>query len=104
MSRPARLDEGAVAAWLRAHRRWCLEGGHLVAEVRTRDYPSSVKILDAQVELAERLDHHPNVSLGRCHLRFELWTHDRGGLTSLDLDYAEGLDAVLEGFAPYLIN
>ena len=104
MTRPPRLDDGAVAAWLGEHRRWHLEGGHLVAEVVTRDYPSSVRILDAQVELAERLAHHPIVTLGWRRLRFELWTHDRGGLTRLDLDYGEGLDAVLQEFAPFVVS
>jgi pterin-4a-carbinolamine dehydratase len=26
---------------------------------------------------------------------FELWTHDRGGLTALDLEYAQTLDELI---------
>ena len=96
MTRPARLEPNVVAQWLEVHTLWRLEDGHLVRELATTDYPSSVRILDDQVELAERLDHHPIVTLGYCHLRFELWTHDRGGLTRLDLDYAVGLDVIVE--------
>jgi len=33
---------------------------------------------------------------GYRRLRFELWTHDRGGLTQLDLEYAEGLDSIID--------
>jgi 4a-hydroxytetrahydrobiopterin dehydratase len=51
--------------------------------------------VQAQVALAERLDHHPVVTLGYRKVRFELWTHDQGGLTQLDLEYAEGLDELL---------
>lgn len=95
MSRPLRLDDGAIASWLGEHVLWQVEGGHLVREVKTTDYASSVAILDAQVNLAETLDHHPIVTLGYRHLRFELWTHDRGGLTELDERYAEGLDELI---------
>jgi 4a-hydroxytetrahydrobiopterin dehydratase len=98
VTRPARLEPGVVGEWLKVHALWRVEGDHLVREFATVDYPSSVRILDDQVELAEHLDHHPIVTLGYCHLRFELWTHDRGGLTRLDLDYAEGLDTIVERF------
>ena len=95
MTRPPRLEEEVVAAWLASHGPWREEGGHLVREIVTTDYPSSVRILDAQVALAEGLDHHPIVTLGYRTLRFDLWTHDRDGLTQLDLDYAEGLDRIV---------
>lgn len=96
MSRPALLDSEVLGAWLVARPQWRIVEGHLVRDVVTVDYPSSVAIIQAQVGLAERLDHHPIVLLGYCSARFELWTHDRGGLTQLDLDYAQGLDAIIE--------
>ena len=95
MSRPTLLDEQVVASWLVEHPRWTIENAHLVREIATKDYPSAVQILEAQVALAEGLDHHPIVTLGYRHVRFELWTHDRGGVTQLDLSYATGLDAVV---------
>ena len=95
MTRPALLEPATINEWLASRPRWRLEAAHLVRELTTVDYPSSVRLLTAQVPLAEELDHHPIVELGYCTLRFELWTHDRGGLTSLDLAYAEGLDEII---------
>ena len=92
MTSPERLDGTSVATWLRSHPNWQLVDAHLVREIRTTDYPSAVEIVQAQVATAQRLDHHPLITVGYCRLRFELWTHDRGGLTQLDLDYAEALD------------
>jgi 4a-hydroxytetrahydrobiopterin dehydratase len=69
---------------------------HLFRYVRTTDYLSGARIIEAQVALAERLDHHPIVTFEYRRLRFEVWTHDRDGLTQLDLDYAEGLDELLD--------
>jgi 4a-hydroxytetrahydrobiopterin dehydratase len=94
------LDDGVVREWLARHATWRLDQGHLVREVDTIDYPSAVAIVGALVSTAEGLDHHPIITIGYRHLRFELWTHDRGGLTQLDLDYANALDLLLrERFA-----
>ena len=97
MSRPPRLDEADVGEWLAQHPTWRLEEGHLIREIDTVDYPSSVTLVDSLVATAEQLDHHPIITIGYRHLRFELWTHDRGGLTHLDLDYANALDALASG-------
>ena len=104
MNRPSRLDDAVVQTWVTAHPTWHLEDAHLIREIRTTDYPSGARLIQAQVTLAERLDHHPFVTLGYRKVRFELWTHDQGGLTQLDLDYAEGLEALLaDEFADVVI-
>lgn len=95
MKRPDRLDDDVVDEWLERHGTWRRSDGHLVRELKTKDYPTSVAILSSQVELAERLDHHPIATLGYRELRLDLWTHDRSGLTQLDLDYAAGFDEIV---------
>lgn len=95
MTRPERLDDTSVARWLQSHPTWHLVDAHLVREIRTTDYPSAVRILEAQIDTAQRMDHHPDVVVGYCRVRFELWTHDRAGLTQLDLDYADELDEIV---------
>ena len=95
MNRPALLDDEVVAAFVRDHAQWRVDDGHLVRELVTTDYPTAVLVVDEQVALCERLDHHPVVTIGYRTLRFELWTHDRDGLTELDLDYAAQLDEMI---------
>ena len=96
MSRPERLDDDIVASWLTGHPAWILENDHLVRELRTVDYPSGVAIVAAQVDLAQRLDHHPIATVGYREVRLVLFTHDRGGITRLDLEYADAFDQLLE--------
>jgi 4a-hydroxytetrahydrobiopterin dehydratase len=95
VTRPPRLDDDVVAQWLREHPKWRRHDAHLVREFATVDYPSAARVVAEQVELAERLDHHPIVTVGYREVRVELWTHDRGGLTQLDLDYATAFDELL---------
>jgi len=54
------------------------------------------------VPLAERLDHHPVATVGYRELRLELWTHDRNGITQLDLDYGDGFEKLLAHYADLL--
>ncbi len=104
MTRPERLADGVAESWIASHPAWQVEDSHLVREIVTTDYPSGARLIQSQVALAEGLDHHPNVSLGYRRVRFELWTHDREGLTQLDLDYAEGLDSIIAGeFAEFVV-
>lgn len=99
-----RLEDFVVRSWITAHPKWRLEDGHLIREVTTIDYPSGARLIQAQVPLAERLNHHPIVTFGYRIVRFELWTHDQRGLTQLDLDFAEGLESLLAGeFAEFVV-
>jgi 4a-hydroxytetrahydrobiopterin dehydratase len=83
---------------------WRVEDSHVVREIATVDYPSGARLIEAQVQLAERLNHHPDIVLGYCRVRFEVWTHDQGGLTQLDLDYADGLDSLVgQDFADFVL-
>jgi 4a-hydroxytetrahydrobiopterin dehydratase len=104
VTRPVLLDDPVVDAWLGEHARWHRDGQHLVAELTTLDYPSAVRVVDAQVDLAEALDHHPLITLGYRSVRLDLWTHDRGGLTQLDLDYAQAFDDLVAGEFSNLIT
>jgi 4a-hydroxytetrahydrobiopterin dehydratase len=104
LTRPSLLDDRFVREWITAHPRWDLENAHLVRYVRTTDYSSGARLIEAQVALAERLQHHPDITFMYRRVRFEVWTHDRDGLTQLDLDYAEGLDLLIdEGFAEFMV-
>jgi len=105
VTRPSLLDGSALDTWLAEHRNWQCEDGHLVRHLRPRDYASGVRVVVAQVGIAEELDHHPRITVGYRELRVELWTHDLGGVTVRDLDYAGAFDElILRSFADALVD
>ena len=103
MTRPPLLDDAVVVAWLEENPKWRRIDGHLVRELTTVDYPSSIDVVAAQVDVAEGLDHHPRVTIGNREVRLELWTHDRKGLTQLDLEYAQSFDQLVEERFPDVV-
>jgi pterin-4a-carbinolamine dehydratase len=94
VSRPEPLGASAVAAFVAAT-DWRLEGGHLVREVALPDYQHGVDLVVAQGALAASLDHHATLTLGYATLRVDLWTHDRGAITALDVRFATAFDELV---------
>ena len=67
---------------------------------RTVELPSFRAAVDALVEIAdvaEEMDHHPDLDLRWRTLRISVVTHSAGGLTELDLELARRVDALLPG-------
>ncbi len=95
MRRPSLLEASAVAAWCRDHPEWHLEHDHLVRVVRAPSHRAAADLVVAQVAVAERLDHHAVVTLVDREVRVELWTHDRGGITELDVAFAADFDQLV---------
>ncbi len=95
--RPPLLAPAEVDHWLAAHPAWRVGNGHLVREWRARSHREAARVILDQTAIADRLDHHAVLTLTYRDLRVELWTHDRGGLTALDLAYGDALDELLAG-------
>ena len=49
---------------------------------------AAVALIAAVAEVAEELDHHPDLELHWTRLDLSLWTHVRGGVTQLDVELA----------------
>ena len=90
-----RLEPAEVEAVLATHHAWHREGDGLVRVVDVATYQRGVDLVVAQAEVAERLDHHASVTLEVNRIRFEVWTHDRGGITERDVDFIDEVDRLV---------
>ena len=74
------------------------QGGveHLYRDV---DVPadSQDELESAVMTVANELNHHPEVERRDDGMRFVLWSHDAGGVTSRDIELAARIDQVLSG-------
>ena len=62
---------------------------------RSFDFPAYRAALDFTLrvgELAEEVDHHPEIVLSYGNVRVQLWTHKVDGLTARDFDLAARID------------
>lgn len=67
---------------------WRRDGDALTASIEATDFPSAITLVDAVADLAERLNHHPDIDIRWRRTTWTLSTHDAGGLTQLDVELA----------------
>lgn len=73
---------------------WKLERGRLVRTYPFEGFLDGLSFVNAIAWLAEAMNHHPDVQLCWGSVRIELWTHDANGLTRLDRELAERIEAL----------
>ncbi len=92
--RPPLLTEAEVAVKLESFPEWFLEQGQLTRTAEAKDFSTVMQWVDAIAEVAEAMDHHPDIDVRWTKLRVSVMTHDKGGLTTLDFELAERVDAI----------
>ena len=73
---------------------WAHTGGALHARFHAPSVPAALALLAQAFEVAEEMDHHPDVDLRREQVRLALSTHDVGGVTQLDVELAHRVTGI----------
>ena len=71
-----------------------LAGGKLRRELRFADFVEAFGFMARVALIAEAMGHHPEWSNVWNRVTIELTTHDTGGLSDLDLQLAQRIDAL----------
>lgn len=90
------LDDDEIQSSLRSLDGWERDGDHITREYTVDDFVSAVDLVDAFVQPAEDLNHHPDLSVSWGSVGVSVTTHDAGGLTELDFELAEKYNRIYE--------
>jgi 4a-hydroxytetrahydrobiopterin dehydratase len=93
MSRRKLTDE-EIAASLTELDGWKVHGEWLKKRFDFRNFADSLAFVNKVGEIAEELDHHPDLKFGWGYAEIDLTTHDKGGLTHNDFDVAKRIDGI----------
>ena len=74
---------------------WSLEGGKLHRELRFDDFSAAWGFMCRAALVAEKLDHHPEWFNVYSTVRIDLSTHDVGGVSPFDVEFARRVNALL---------
>ena len=79
------------------HPDWILslEGKSITRKISTRDFNHSLALVRQVAELAEKINHHPDIALGWGYCNISYTTHSISRLSELDFRCAEQVDALL---------
>ena len=87
------LSPGQIADKLAALSGWREDEGKIKKRYEFDNFAQSLAFVNKAGEIADAVDHHPDIRLGWGYAEFEITTHDRGGLTDHDFDLATRIDA-----------
>ena len=92
MAEGSLLDDAALAGALVSREGWRVEEGRLRRSFTFPTFARAMGFMTAAAIVAEGLDHHPEWTNRYRDVDVVLWTHDRGGITALDLRLASAMD------------
>jgi 4a-hydroxytetrahydrobiopterin dehydratase len=74
---------------------WRQEGDAITRSVKAPSFMAGIRLVQQVAEVAEDLDHHPDIDVRWTTVTFRLSTHAVGGLTSRDLRLAADIDRLV---------
>jgi 4a-hydroxytetrahydrobiopterin dehydratase len=93
--RPSRLSPEDVTAALNDLPLWSGGTDGIERTIRLPSFRAAVEAIGMIADVAEEMDHHPDIDLRWTKIRVAVVTHSAGGLTELDLALARRVDALL---------
>jgi 4a-hydroxytetrahydrobiopterin dehydratase len=95
MPAPQRLTDAELAEALKALPHWRRSDDGLAIERRYdfEDFVEAFGFMARMALVSETLNHHPEWSNVYRHVTVRMSTHDAGGLTALDVQWARRADA-----------
>ena len=92
MSRPEALPADDVAAALAELAHWQGDTHGLVRVLELPSFRAAVDTVVQIADIAEEMDHHPDLDVRWSTVRIAVVTHSAGGVTALDLELARRVD------------
>ena len=88
------LTEPQITAELATVPAWTRDGNSIITVTQRKDFRDSLLYIGAVAYLAERANHHPDVTIQWNKVTLTLSTHSAGGLTASDFALARQISAL----------
>ncbi len=75
---------------------WELDGEAIVREFSFPTFMAAITFVTRVAEVAERIDHHPDLDIRYNRVIAHLSTHDAGGVTEFDARLAREMDRLVD--------
>lgn len=95
MARPPLLTDDEISAWVVQHPGWERDGLFLKRELTFANFRAAFAFMTHMAMVAEKADHHPEWSNVYNRVEIAITTHDVGGLTEYDTQFADAVDNAL---------
>ena len=94
--RPGTLPPADLAHAVAALDGWEGDLDGITRTVEATTFRAAIDLVGAVADIAEEMHHHPDIDIRWRNVTFTLRTHDAGGVTTLDIEQAKRIDALIE--------
>ncbi len=88
------LDPDQLTEALKTLDGWTVDGRVLKKGVKFANFTEALDHVNHVGAIAEAADHHPDITFGWGYADIALTTHDRGGITDVDVALARKIDGL----------
>jgi len=71
---------------------WTGDTTSLRRSIKASSFAAGIRLVDAVAEIADAMDHHPDIDIRWTTITFTCATHSAGGVTELDVELARMID------------
>ena len=89
-----RLTDDEIATALEGLPGWSRHGDAITKRFTFPTFAEGIAFVTRLAPLADALDHHPDIDIRYTRVTCTLSTHDRGGVTELDVRLASQIEGV----------
>jgi 4a-hydroxytetrahydrobiopterin dehydratase len=93
---PIKLADAQVSARLEQHPEWSRENHALTRTFVFVDFDQAFAFMSKVAEIAKQMNHHPDWQNRYNKLTINLTTHDVDGISDLDFEMMQKIDALLD--------
>lgn len=90
-----RLTQEDITARVKQLNGWSIENGKLHREFKFKSFVEAFGFMTSVALVAERMNHHPEWFNVYNKVVIELTTHDAGGISERDFEFAAKVDGLL---------
>jgi 4a-hydroxytetrahydrobiopterin dehydratase len=87
-----KLSDQEIATRLDALPEWSQPGEEIQRTFRFKDFVAAMHFVEQVADRAERVQHHPDILIRYSRVTLSLSTHDAGGITDKDFDFAQAAE------------
>ena len=92
--RREKLGEAELEQALGTLDGWKFKKEKIKKKFKFANFAEALVFVNEVGEIAERLDHHPDIKFGWGYAKISTTTHDRDGVTDFDIELARQIDAL----------
>mgnify|MGYP001221830970 CR=1 FL=1 len=77
-----------------SNKNWKYSEKKISKSYKFNTYMEGIEFVNKLADLAEKNNHHPEITIGWCQVDVSIFSHDLGGVTTKCVNLATGIDLV----------